>query len=396
MCSQIGSDRLGLIAESLPSRYSSLIVDALEELPDNFLITDPAISGHPIVFASKGFLKFSGYSKSDVVGRNARMFQGPSTDRRSVAQIREAIRHEKPLQITLLNYRKDGSPIWIVFHLTPVFNCNDGSVAHFVAVQVPISPTDTRVSSTNKAAGSVTGSCRREVCCDSVAELYRNSLFDPLVDSDERGRGVETKQPYKANDLEKHKAATAISNILSRLVHYSELTGKVVSEKRCSSVGIVPLSSSLNISLGRIKQSFVLTDPYLPDMPIVYASDAFLKLTGYSRLEVLGRNCRFLQGSDTNVEALCQIKDSIQSAQSCSVRILNYRKDGSSFWNLLHIAPVRNASGKIAFYVGVQIEESCKSIDQGLSPEMRQLGAVGAVKVAVRSLSVGVGPSKSS
>nr|AML76538.1 putative LOV domain-containing protein [Gyrocarpus americanus] len=138
------------------------------------------------------------------------------------------------------------------------------------------------------------------------------------------------------------------------------------------------------------------TDPYLPDMPIVYASDAFLKLTGYSRLEVLGRNCRFLQGSDTNVEALCQIKDSIQSAQSCSVRILNYRKDGSSFWNLLHIAPVRNASGKIAFYVGVQIEESCKSIDQGLSPEMRQLGAVGAVKVAVRSLSVGVGPSKSS
>eukprot|EP00268_Persea_americana_P047085 TRINITY_DN487_c0_g1_i14.p1 TRINITY_DN487_c0_g1~~TRINITY_DN487_c0_g1_i14.p1 ORF type:complete len:111 (+),score=18.28 TRINITY_DN487_c0_g1_i14:31-333(+) len=100
-------------------------------------------------------------------------------------------------------------------------------------------------------------------------------------------------------------------------------------------------------------------------MPIVYASEAFIKLTGYSTHEVLGRNCRFLQGPDTDVEALCQIRESIQAAQSCTVCILNYRKNGSSFWNLLHISPVRNASGKIAFYVGVQVEESPRVTAEG-------------------------------
>nr|DAD34789.1 TPA_asm: hypothetical protein HUJ06_005429 [Nelumbo nucifera] len=207
--------------------------------------------------------------------------------------------------------------------------------------------------------------------------------------------GLEAEELCEASDLEKRKAATAINNILSVLTHYSELTGRLVSGKRCNSSGMVPLSSSLNISLGRIKQSFVLTNPHLPDMPIVYASDAFLNLTGYARHEVLGQNCRFLSGPDTDPKTICQIKKAIQSEQACSVRILNYRKDRSSFWNLLHISPVRNATGKIAFYVGVQIEEGGKNEGgKGLSPEMRQLGAVGAVKVAVRSLWMGAGTSK--
>ncbi|KAJ0038399.1 hypothetical protein Pint_23153 [Pistacia integerrima] len=89
------------------------------------------------------------------------------------------------------------------------------------------------------------------------------------------------------------------------------------------------------------------TDPHLPDMPIVYASDAFLKLTGYDRHEVLGHNCDFLNGSDTDTATLYQIKESIRAEQACTVRILNYRKDKSSFWCLLHMSPVRNASGKV-------------------------------------------------
>nr|AML79225.1 putative LOV domain-containing protein [Johnsonia pubescens] len=137
------------------------------------------------------------------------------------------------------------------------------------------------------------------------------------------------------------------------------------------------------------------TDPSLPDMPIVYASDAFLSLTGYSRHEILGRNCRFLSGPGTDTKALQQIKSSIQEERACAVRLLNYRKDESSFWNLLYISPVRNATGKIAFFVGVQIDENCED-PNGLSPEMRQLSAVAAVKVAARILSSGAGPSSRS
>ncbi|KAL0358027.1 UNVERIFIED_CONTAM: protein TWIN LOV 1 [Sesamum calycinum] len=136
------------------------------------------------------------------------------------------------------------------------------------------------------------------------------------------------------------------------------------------------------------------TDAHLPDMPIVYVSEGFLELTGYSRHEVLGRNCRFLSGTDTDPTTQYQIKESIRSQQACTVRILNYRKDRTSFWNFLHISPVRNASGKVAFFVGIQIDDRCKNHEtNGLSPEMRQLSVVGAVKVAVRSLSMGASTS---
>nr|AML79088.1 putative LOV domain-containing protein [Cassytha filiformis] len=398
-----GAERFRLVEESLSSRYSSWIRDALDELPDNVLITDPTISGHPIVFASRGFLKTYGYSEEEVLGRNGRIFQGPKADRRFILEVQEAIRLERPMQFTLLNCRKDRTPIRVFFHMIPIFSRDDGRVVHFVATQVPISSNssgfDTLRSRRNSIEDSSStreihlGSCRREVCLNYLTELRRALPYDSPVHL-MNNRELEAEESREVSDLEKQNAAESIHSVLSTLIRYSELTGKLVCGERGSSIGIYPLNSSLTISLGRIRQSFVLTDPHLHDMPIIFASDAFLVLTGYSRDEVLGRNCRFLQGADTNIEALCEVREAIQAAQSCTVRIFNYRKDGSSFWNLLHISPVRNASGKIAFYVGVQFEEGSESCFKGLSPEMILLGAVGAVKVAVRSLSVGVAPSK--
>ncbi|CAI0627702.1 unnamed protein product [Linum tenue] len=346
--------QLGLIEQSFNSRYSNWAREALDELPDNFTITDPCISGHPIVFASRGFLKMSGYSRDQVVGRNGRMFQGPNTCRRSVMEIREAIREERGVEISLLNYRKDGTPFWMLFRMTPVFGKDEGRVIHFVAVQVPILRRRQRRRNGEGLCGEIlSNSCRREVCSSSSVELAGVSA----ADSDCRVTALEIEEKCEASDTEKQLAATAIRNVLSVLTHYSESTGRLVCEKR--------------------------VDPHLPDIPIVYASDAFLRMTGYARNEVLGQNCRFLTGVDTDPSALHQIKQSIQAQQACSVRILHYRKDKSSFWNLLHISPVRNATGKIAYFVGVQIEEG--SVDRhGLSPEMRQLSVVGSIKVAVR------------
>ncbi|XP_065863058.1 protein TWIN LOV 1 isoform X1 [Euphorbia lathyris] len=389
--------QLALIHQSLNIRYSPWAREALDGLPDCFTITDPYISGNPIVFASTGFLKMSGYSKDEVIGRNGRIFQGPLTDRKSVMEIGDAIREERALQINLLNYRKDGTPFWMLFHMSPVFGKEDGRVIHFVAVQVPImgTPRNSRVSF-SKEEGSgfreiMFGSCRREVCSDSLVDLGRVLALDSNIG------GVNIEEPCEASEADKRRASTAINNILSVLIHYSESTGKLVCGKRCSLPGAGLISLSLNISLGRIKQSFVLTDPHLPDLPIVYASDAFLKLTGYARHEVLGRNCRFLSGADTDSAVLEQIRKSIQAEQACTVHILNYRKNKTTFWNFLHITPVRNATGKIAYIVGVQIEEGCKGEDSrhGLSPEMRQRSCVGAVRVAVRSSSIGAGCSKS-
>ncbi|KAG6764669.1 hypothetical protein POTOM_032150 [Populus tomentosa] len=385
--------QLARIEQSLNARYTLWVREALDELHHNFTITDPTISGHPIVFASPGFLKMSGFSREQVVGNNGRIFQGPKTNRKTVMEIREAIREERAVRVHLLNYRKDGTPFWMLFQMSPVFSKEDGGVVHFIGVQVPMRRNKKLTDDGADAACNeiAFGSCRREVCPDSLVELTRVWALD----TDTNCKGVKIEESCEASELEKQRAATAINNILSVLTHYSESTGRMVCGKRI--------------------------DPHLPNMPVVYASDAFLKLTGYDRHEVLGRDWNFLNGVDTDSSILHQIQESIQAEQPCTVCILNYRKDKSTFWNLLHMSPVRNATGKlmaklripadarakfefrmlsflgIAYFVGVQMEEKCKSQDRrGLSPEIRQLGAVGAVKVAVRSLSIGASCSKSS
>ncbi|GAB2214102.1 hypothetical protein Droror1_Dr00018438 [Drosera rotundifolia] len=398
--------QLDLIKNSFLTQYTNWVYDALDELPLNFTITDPCISGHPIVFASNGFLKMCGYLRDEVIGRNGRMFQGPKTNRRSVMEIREAIREERESQVCLLNYRRDGRPFWMLFHMSPVFGKEDGRVIHFVAVQVPIVRRRVVCSGSGfvgkrvevcdhgfKSGEVLLGACRREVCSDSVGGLGRGLVFDEAVDSDE---GAEVEDVCEASQIEKQKASAAISNILSVLAHYSELTGRLVSGSSCRSHGRGLLCSALNISLGRIKQSFVLIEPHLSNMPIVYASDAFLKLTGYARHEVLGCSHIFLSGLDTDTSTLSKVNGSIHTGQPCTVRLLNYRKDRTSFWSILHVSPVRNASGKIAYFVEVHAEEDEKEQAGNVSsPKSKHLSVVGAVKVAVRSLSMGPGPSKS-
>lgn len=113
-------------------------------------------------------------------------------------------------------------------------------------------------------------------------------------------------------------------------------------------------------ALQTAQQNFVVTDPSLPDNPIVYASQGFLNLTGYSLDQILGRNCRFLQGPETDPKAVERIRHAIDQGNDLSVCLLNYRVDGTTFWNQFFIAALRDASGNITNFVGVQ----CKVSDQ--------------------------------
>eukprot|EP00959_Pyramimonas_sp_CCMP1952_P086452 1808398-Pyramimonas_sp.AAC.1 len=125
----------------------------------------------------------------------------------------------------------------------------------------------------------------------------------------------------------------------------------------------------LGTTLERIQQNFCISDPALPDNPIVFASDDFLKLTGYTREDVLGRNCRFLQGPGTDPRAVAEIRDAIKSGGECTVRLLNYRKDGRAFWNMFTLAPVFDSSGNVRFYVGVQGDVTDEDQPEGAPPK---------------------------
>jgi PAS domain S-box-containing protein len=100
--------------------------------------------------------------------------------------------------------------------------------------------------------------------------------------------------------------------------------------------------------------SMVISDPSLSDTPIIFISGEFEKQTGYPPAEVLGRNCRFLQGPDTDPKAVQAIRDALAAKARITIDILNYRKDGSAFWNRLRIRPVFNTRGELDYYVGSQ------------------------------------------
>ncbi|WFR97484.1 PAS domain-containing protein [Rhizobium tumorigenes] len=104
------------------------------------------------------------------------------------------------------------------------------------------------------------------------------------------------------------------------------------------------------------RMPMIVTDPNQSDNPIIFCNNAFLRLSGYSDDEVIGRNCRFLQGPETDRETISKIREAIAAGQDVAVDILNYRKDGSQFWNAVFISPVRDETGAIIYFFASQLD----------------------------------------
>ena len=102
--------------------------------------------------------------------------------------------------------------------------------------------------------------------------------------------------------------------------------------------------------------AMVITDPNLPDNPIAVANAAFCALTGYAEHEVVGRNCRFLSGEQTEPWAREQLGIAVQQRKPALVEILNYRKDGTPFRNGVMLSPIFNDSNEIAWFLGSQVD----------------------------------------
>lgn len=99
-----------------------------------------------------------------------------------------------------------------------------------------------------------------------------------------------------------------------------------------------------------------LTDPSLPDNPLVYVNDAYERITGYRREDVIGWNCRFLQGEATREAPVAKMRQAVAAAEPVTVTLRNYRKDGELFWNRVELAPLFDDDGDVEFFVGFQLD----------------------------------------
>jgi len=108
--------------------------------------------------------------------------------------------------------------------------------------------------------------------------------------------------------------------------------------------------------LDSVVNGITLSDPDQPDNPIVYANAAFELITGYDREEIIGHNCRFLQGADRDQPEIERIREALREHQAVTVTLRNYRKDGSLFYNRFSIRPLYDREGRIIYYLGVQYD----------------------------------------
>jgi len=186
-------------------------------------------------------------------------------------------------------------------------------------------------------------------------------------------RKTRLRKKFFFESLQKQVTQLAAENdllkgVIKQRLDNEDVKCKILSQCKAELPDVVTANSELATSvLGKgdfnlvtaiqaAQRSFVITDPSLPDNPIIFASKGFLDMCGYQLEEVLGRNCRFLQGPGTDPKQVEVLRQGIRDGTDTSVCMLNYKADGTQFYNQIFVAALRDASNKIINYVGVQVE----------------------------------------
>ncbi|XP_076891083.1 phototropin-1-like [Bidens hawaiensis] len=422
--SDISEEGLDVGKEKGFPRVSEDLKDALSTFQQTFVVSDATRPDYPILYASAGFFKMTGYTSKEVIGRNCRFLQGADTDPEDVAKIREALQKGATYCGRLLNYKKDGSPFWNLLTVSPIKD-ESGNILKFIGMLVEVSKhtegTKEKLLRPNGLPESLIryDARQKDMATSSVVELV-DAVKRPRSFSDQdksdglslgRRKSAETmlprppppnrrnshtgvrtitmmqpiaelqeKKPNKTKRLsfirikkKNRKSSEEFDDRFDGDVNIQDTDGEGDDEDDFEDKKDYSRPESLDdkvrkkemrkgidlaTTLERIEKNFVITDPRLPDNPIIFASDSFLELTEYSREEILGRNCRFLQGPETDPSTVKKIREAIDNQTEVTVQLINYTKTGKKFWNLFHLQPMRDQKGEVQYFIGVQLDGS--------------------------------------
>ena len=170
--------------------------------------------------------------------------------------------------------------------------------------------------------------------------------------------------------------ATALPNEAA-----DSLTGSRATHNPASSIvaepGLDQRGTVFFAALQMTRMPMIITDPRQDDNPIVFANKAFLDLTGYEESEIVGRNCRFLQGTDTDREAVRALRSAVAAREAISIEILNYRRDGTPFWNAVFVAPVYDDDGKLIYFFASQLDITRRRSSEQAFRQAQKMEAIG-------------------
>lgn len=288
-------------------------------------------------------------------------------------------------------FRKDGSVIWISENARAVRGL-DGELLYYEGTVVEITERkkaetalrlaeekyrsifenavegifqttpDGRYMSANPAIARIYGYDSPDEMMQSLtnigAQLYvqpgRREEFARRLESDDRVSNFES-QIFRRDGtviwISEH--ARAVRDETGQLIYYEGAVIEITDQKMAEEALLLR-----DRAIAATSEGIVITDWLTPGNPVVYVNSGFERITGYRKHEILGRNCRMLQGNRTDRAAITKIRDALTNEHECIVELLNYRKDGTPFWNLLALTPVRDVEGRVTQYIGVQTDIS--------------------------------------
>lgn len=280
----------------------------LSKVNYTFVISDVTVPDCPVIYASQGFYDMTGYTADEVIGHNCRVLQGEKTDMKEVSKLRHAIKKGEPINVCLVNYKKDGTPFWNLLSLSPIKDV-DGMVTKYVGIQVDV---------TERTEGSRDDQSvlikYRDRLADGVARNIVENVSD-RVQGIVSGRGVDRTQLPTFNK-QNHRYAVDLATTIER-----------------------------------IPDNFVICHKDI----IIFASDGFLELTQFSREQVLGQHPLFL-ADNKNSRSYSELQRSIENDEDITVRLTCTSSDQTTFVALFSWAQMTDAKGNAVFCIGLFVD----------------------------------------
>ncbi|WP_069130184.1 PAS domain S-box protein [Rhodohalobacter halophilus] len=354
---------------------------------DIVIITD---ADKRVTWVNDAFVKLTGFTFEEIKGKNpGDMLQGPDTDPNSVRRMSRAMKHHESVEETILNYRKDGTPYWLELNIDPIFD-DDGNCTHFIAIERDVTEKMEKELQLKESLE------RYEIVSKATSDtIWDMDLASGMVEYNKNIHnmfGYDKDQVYPAFDWWKenihpedhHLVNQKLRDVLAKGTErfqmeyrfrasdgsYRHVFDRAFVLKDEMGEAVRMIGAMQDITQETIEQqelklresvitntndTVVITEAN-PDegkkwRKIIYVNDAFERITGYSKEEVLGKSIEILNGPETDDREVNKIRNSVENLEACEAEILNYTKDGRTFWNSFSLVPVKDRNDNYSHWV---------------------------------------------